>query len=188
MLEIGVLERRFPENHILIGIIEKEHVSKKARHLRKYRVLHKSVSIKACSRCDIRVNIIMNIILPHNYNPEPGTFFVLKLPAVENQPEIIPEVIPGRLTYRDNEIETAVSIQDVESILLQRRTNRRSSKLVFNENIVSTNESTDGELSDSISDDSNNILYKFNVELDSNIKKDYEKKLYDYTHKFCILV
>ena len=74
---------------MVIGIIEKDHVGKKACRLRKYQVLYKLVSTNECSTGDIKVNIILKIIQPGTYNPEPGTYFALKLLAVQNQPEIV---------------------------------------------------------------------------------------------------
>ena len=44
--ETGVLERRDLDDQMLIGIIEKDHVGKKARRLRKYRVLYEPVGTK----------------------------------------------------------------------------------------------------------------------------------------------
>jgi len=67
---------------MVIGIIKKDHVCKKACRLRKCRVLYEPVGTNECSICDIKVNIILKIIQPGTYNPEPGTYFALKLPAV----------------------------------------------------------------------------------------------------------
>ena len=93
--------------------------------------MYKLVSTNAYSRYNIGVYISMKMILSHTYNPEQGIFFALKLPAVENQLEIILEILPDRLTYRDSKTDTAPSIQEVENILLQRRINRNSSEIVF---------------------------------------------------------
>ena len=157
---------------MLIGIIEKYHIGKKAHCLRKCRVLYEPVGAEACSRCDIGVNIIMNMILPHTYNPEPGSFFALKLPAVENEAEIIPEIVPGGSMEETAETESETNVEVEENISLQRRAARRSTASVSDENSVSTYESTDGELSDGSSDESDDMSFKFDAELDANIKTD----------------
>ena len=114
--ETGVLQRRDMNDQMLIGIIEKDHVGRKARRLRKCRVLYEPVGAEACSRCDIGVNIIMNMILPHTYNPEPGTFFASKLPAAENQPEVIPEILPGGSMEESDDTESEKSAEVEENI------------------------------------------------------------------------
>ena len=174
--ETGVLKRRDLNDQMLIGIIEKDHVGAQARRLRKCRVLCEPVGADGCSKCDIGVNIIMNMILPRAHNPEPGTYFASKASAAENQPEIMAEIVPDPCKEDTDETESEKSAEVEEIAPVRRRSVRRSSTAVSDENSISAYESTDGELSDGSSDESDDESINFDIDLDPNVETNWEKE------------
>ena len=60
---------------IIIVKIIKEHVGKSSYHLRNFCVVYEPVSQDPCSRCNIKSNIIMNMLLPSSFVLKPGSYF-----------------------------------------------------------------------------------------------------------------
>ena len=86
--EDGVCTIEDTTTPVIIGKIIKDYVGKSSRRLRKCRVLYEPVSQDLCSRCNIKANIIMNMLLPSSFVPMPGSFF-------NKEPESVPAVAQG---------------------------------------------------------------------------------------------